>query len=593
MADSSIFARKIVQTTDGHIAVTGALRYRQNDPLAPIYEGALCKITAAGDVVWTLKLDAGPSLLLYIDDLVATSDGGMIVLTMTAPNYNSVYRSSLVKVSQDGAVEWTKTIDGQTYFYLNSIREVENGYLVTGLNSFAPGSIVFKTDFSGNLLWGKSFRNVKIMANAAAENTDGDLYLPGGLNVNNSQLVFNAKPLLLKMDTDGNLLWSKVYKDAFSENLSSPVSLTIDKCLLVQDSLLLFSNNFNAQDLIILKTDTDGHPAFEKRFKQAGGNSFFPVLNAFKAGNGEILVSTNWSTINDRPTMMSFSPALEMNWLKIYGTSGADEFTFEDMYQLDNDEGFLYTGALEKDGKQYLSVIKTDMDGEISGRCCAQEQPVFQGFTADVTAVDTSLILLNFPTFTDGTSYSQLVEAVLLPVCTPPVATISQSDTLICPGQCVIFQAQNAESGALYTWSFAGADPDTSAVPASPPVCYNLNGTYKIILRDAGCLMDTTELTVEKNPDQFPNAFSPNGDGVNEVYRPIGLCNVDDYRMQIFNRWGQRIFESKSANEGWNGEVAGSPAPPDVYICLVEYYTFVNGVRTMLSNEKKEVTLIR
>ena len=91
----------------------------------------------------------------------------------------------------------------------------------------------------------------------------------------------------------------------------------------------------------------------------------------------------------------------------------------------------------------------------------------------------------------------------------------------------------------------------------------------------------------------FPNAFTPNGDGTNDVFRPIGQCPVEEYRLQVFNRWGERIFESLGINEGWNGDVNGVAAPVDVYIYQVEYYTIVNGVRTLLHNEMKEVTLIR
>ncbi|MFA8449419.1 MAG: gliding motility-associated C-terminal domain-containing protein [Bacteroidales bacterium] len=67
-------------------------------------------------------------------------------------------------------------------------------------------------------------------------------------------------------------------------------------------------------------------------------------------------------------------------------------------------------------------------------------------------------------------------------------------------------------------------------------------------------------------PDVFiPNAFNPNG--VNKEFRPVGKdLNPEGYKMIIFNRWGQIIFESNSPFKGWNGQVNGSLAEPDTYV---------------------------
>ena len=93
-------------------------------------------------------------------------------------------------------------------------------------------------------------------------------------------------------------------------------------------------------------------------------------------------------------------------------------------------------------------------------------------------------------------------------------------------------------------------------------------GVYRDTLRlTTGCdSIVTTNLLVEDCPllIWFPNAFTPNGDGLNDVFRPGGK-DIIRYNMQIFNRWGALIFESGDFNVGWDGYVKGRKSAPDVY----------------------------
>ena len=96
---------------------------------------------------------------------------------------------------------------------------------------------------------------------------------------------------------------------------------------------------------------------------------------------------------------------------------------------------------------------------------------------------------------------------------------------------------------------------------------------------------------VDNPQDLFPNAFAPNG--FNTTFAPIIRCPVEEYYLQIFNRWGDLVFESFDVKETWNGEVYGKPAPMDTYIYRVQYYAVRDGVRQLVYEAKKEVTLIR
>ena len=86
----------------------------------------------------------------------------------------------------------------------------------------------------------------------------------------------------------------------------------------------------------------------------------------------------------------------------------------------------------------------------------------------------------------------------------------------------------------------------------------------------------------------IPNAFSPNHDGINDVFMPVGIF-IKDYNLQIYNRWGEKIFESSDINKGWNGVFKGEDCPLGVYYYQIRL-TGANGKKTTKSGT---VTLLK
>lgn len=69
----------------------------------------------------------------------------------------------------------------------------------------------------------------------------------------------------------------------------------------------------------------------------------------------------------------------------------------------------------------------------------------------------------------------------------------------------------------------------------------------------------------------IPNAFSPNGDGVNDRFKPNSNCDFREFEMRIFDRWGTLLFQSKNANEGWNGKYNGNEVASTAYVYYIRY----------------------
>jgi len=144
----------------------------------------------------------------------------------------------------------------------------------------------------------------------------------------------------------------------------------------------------------------------------------------------------------------------------------------------------------------------------------------------------------------------------------PPDVDVGQ-DTSLCEDQVLVLDATTA--GATYLWQDSSTASTT--VVANPGyfwVTVNRNGcmgTDTLLVTDGRCTCDLL----------IPNAFTPNGDATNDVFKPIPVCPVRSYSFLIFNRWGQIVFQTNNPDDGWDGRHDGVPAPMGVFAYLVKY----------------------
>ena len=86
----------------------------------------------------------------------------------------------------------------------------------------------------------------------------------------------------------------------------------------------------------------------------------------------------------------------------------------------------------------------------------------------------------------------------------------------------------------------------------------------------SGCGSDRDTMFVKLyNAICIPNAFTPNGDGLNDFWRIPALLAYKMYRVSVFNRWGAKVFETNDIAEGWNGKVGGVEQPAGVYVYII------------------------
>ncbi len=159
-----------------------------------------------------------------------------------------------------------------------------------------------------------------------------------------------------------------------------------------------------------------------------------------------------------------------------------------------------------------------------------------------------------------------------------PVVGIGAVPTGLCAGGSVVLEASGAVS---YQWSPAAGLSD--AAVGDPTVILQGNIDYTVMGTDANGCVATAQVTLTVGSDcqlgyYVPNAFSPNGDGNNDVFRVRTGDSPKSFRMLVFNRFGGKVFESSTISEGWNGMVGGSPLSTGTYVYVIAITTSAGAV---------------
>ncbi|HNS18030.1 MAG TPA: gliding motility-associated C-terminal domain-containing protein [Bacteroidales bacterium] len=130
--------------------------------------------------------------------------------------------------------------------------------------------------------------------------------------------------------------------------------------------------------------------------------------------------------------------------------------------------------------------------------------------------------------------------------------------------------------------------------PGGPTYIAYDTGLYQVMVIDSNCCYNVDRVWIYDSKIIIPNAFTPNGDGVNDFFKPLILTEgVKDFSMAIYNRWGQLIFETNDYMTGWNGNSNNNPSPTGVYIYMISYRVPVGIGEYKSETQKKHVTLLR
>ena len=104
-------------------------------------------------------------------------------------------------------------------------------------------------------------------------------------------------------------------------------------------------------------------------------------------------------------------------------------------------------------------------------------------------------------------------------------------------------------------------------------------------------ITSTSNIVIVEKPYAIyaPNAFSPDGDGLNDVFNVTGQ-GIIDFEMEIFNRWGQMVFKSYTLEDKWDGTFRGKDLPTGTYVYKIKIISYGENQKTVQSGT---ISLVR
>jgi gliding motility-associated-like protein len=153
-----------------------------------------------------------------------------------------------------------------------------------------------------------------------------------------------------------------------------------------------------------------------------------------------------------------------------------------------------------------------------------------------------------------------------------PLADFNSSDFTGNVNQPINFTDQSANNPVSWFWDFGDSSADSTSTLQNPTHVYGQGGYYDVclIVTDInGCSDTICKTEIISMPPDVPSGFSPNGDGVNDIFYVYG-GPFKKLRFRIYNNWGELIFESNDQKTGWDGKRDGIEQPIGVYVYTVE-----------------------
>jgi gliding motility-associated-like protein len=582
-----------------------------------IGSGFIVKLNNNGQFIWAKKISnptvhSGSGVSIVLNSIVLdTSDNpvftglfgetidfdpGPASFNLTAANQRN---SFICKLDTAGNFKFAKAYTG--IFTWDLACDNKNNIYTTGqgIYNFQVGSesiYIAKFDALGNNIWVKHMEHnyspsilyeygstIEVDENGNVfttgqfvDSTDFDpgpnvykLYAVGHLN--NVIDVF-----VCKLDSNGNFIWAKQFgkKDyTYSPNITH--------ILFATDLILDKNNNVITTGFYSTEADFDpGIGTFELKTSTQGVNTYICKLD----NNGMFIWAKQFDSYNTNigglnlPTCIATDSCNNIYTCGIFHeTVDMDPSTNEFFLTINADHSDISTqpqvGYISKLNENGNFIWAGKIEGELvnpASICLDKNNNIF-----------TTGMFYNFTDFNPDDADTNCVMSIKQDAFIHKLNQDCAIDTNISINN---FTVTVAQLNASYQWincttgnAIAGANNQSFTATE--------NGTYAVMITLNECCHATSNCIAIKNIGvvphgslYVPNAFSPNGDGVNPTFIPIinGQIKADAYKMIVFNRWGNQVFTSNDISKGWDGLQHGMPCEMGTYFYYIECQTLDN-----------------
>lgn len=583
----------IKYTTDGGTIVAGYTDSKDGDvspqPNREYWDLWIVKLDHCGIIQWEKSF--GGTGYESARDVVQTSDGGYMVLGETnstdggvVAGYGGTKDIWLLKLSATGTLEWQKRYGGSGLDIGNHIELTADGsYLIAASSTSNDGDIrgnhstgtytdgvLLKISAAGVVQWSKCFGGTRNEELFDIEVINGTTYLAGFTNSIDGDIPPNQKNYdmwLLAIDGAGNKVFSRIYGGsqndvAYSMCRGADGSLTLAGYTTSADGDVQGAKG--GQDYWIINVDLRGKLNWQR---VAGGTDAEYAKTIIADRDSSYIVGgISYSMDGDISNalgdgdfwVLRLSPSGTITWKNNMGGSSNDHLRsmirnpVKNEYYLAGDAESGDGDFVNANGDADFAVIKFRIPEKIS------KDSVVCNINAFVPYTDT---------LPDRCGYDSAVVTYRPVPVSGPFDSMRKVDTIFV-GQSITLQASG--NGTI-NWS---AHASLSCTHCNNPVASpTVTTIYTATNTSADGCQVTDRFTVVVLNDalvKVPTAFTPNGDGLNDYFGPLGKV-PNEYLLQIYDRNGTLIFKSSTMNQRWNGFINGKPQPSGVFIYLVNY----------------------
>ncbi|MEP7374766.1 MAG: SBBP repeat-containing protein [Chitinophagaceae bacterium] len=576
------------------------------------------KLDKNGNFVWAKKIGGEGNALG--GDVSITTDGdanvymtgtfwgvqdfdpGPLLYNMTPAGSVGAHDMFVLKLNTDGNFAWAKQMGGDDEDIGISIATDAFGNIYTagnftGTADFDPGPGVFnlitrngisnvciaKLGKDGNFIWAKQLTGGNQWCYSTTLDNNGGLYITGYFG-NTSDFdpgpgVYNLSTprydvFICKLNPDGNFVWAKQIGGTATV-ITNSIVVDVLGNVITTGYFFRGQADFDPGTGSFPLMTGEGENIFVHKMSQCLGNTSSAIsasacknytLNGQTYNTSGVYTQTLAGaagcdsiitlTLAINPVRNVITIAACNNFAlndHIYSNSGVYTDTLKTLNGCDS----IITLQLTITPPLFTSITRTICEGQSFG-----------GHTSNGIYTDT-LVTAN-----GCDSIVTLYLAVL-----PPPSPYLGADTLLCPGDSLLLYPGKFTT---YTWQDGSA---TDHITIKKPGLYSVrvtdncgSGADQVIINEGICGI------------YFPKAFTPNNDGINDLFKILRPANLTEYHLSVYNRWGQKVFETFDYSKGWNGSFNGQLQTVQTFVWFCEFKKQGNENKT---KTKGMVTLVR
>lgn len=597
-SDGGTIVAGYTDSKDGHVTNLASRDY---------WDLWVAKLDRCGNIEWQSAW--GGSGYESARDIEQTADGGYIVLGETnstdggvVAGYGGTKDIWLLKLDATGNLQWQKRYGGSGLDIGNHLQILNDGsFLIAASSSSNNGDItgnhgtggytdgvIMRINASGGMVWSKCFGGTKNEELLDFEIINNRIYLSGYANSTDGDIPPSQKNYdvwLLAIDLNGNKIYSKVYGGAqndvaYAMSLATDGSLTLAGYTTSNDGDV--SGAKGSQDYWVVNIGTNGTLNWQKVL----GGSDAEYANALltDTDGGYLIGGISYSNDGDVTGalgegdywVVKLDASGNMLWTENRGGTTNDHLRFMNYNPL-QDEYYLAGDSDSYDG-DFI-----DGQGETDFAVLKFKRPMRD--TTDSVVCNLANFVSPLDTLFDACGYDSVYLSYRPVLLTSPFELLKKRDTIFAGESITLPSAGNG----TISW-----DPNptlsctTCPNPIATPTVTTVYRANNSLAQDCSVSDQFTVVVLNEAVVHIPTAFTPNGDGKNDFFGPIGKV-PEGYSMQVYNRNGELVFKSQSLYDRWDGVFRGKPQPVGVFIYYVKYLDLQNKMH----QEKGTLVLIR